>query len=128
MDDTTGLGPEHTSVYRLYDGTYRFCVHHYTGSSDIEHSAARVDLNVDDGSGSPTNYTYFPPAGQAADSKVWRVVDVVVSGGQVTSVTTLGDYQAVGMSAYNPAGESDGRTYSTAVSQSGSITKSVLNK
>ncbi|MDD4179232.1 MAG: hypothetical protein PHH14_04195 [Candidatus Margulisbacteria bacterium] len=107
-DDRTSYGPEHTTIYRLYEGTYRFCVHHYAGSSDIQSSSARVDLNVDDGVNTPATYTFTPPSGQASDKTVWMVFDVNVdSSGKITSVNTLGSYGTQSKDTYDPGGAAD---------------------
>lgn len=115
-DDTSSYGPEHTTVYQLYEGSYRFCVHHYAGSSDIEHSSARVDLNVDDGTTVAT-YTFTPPSGQPADKPVWQVCDIAVnSSGKITGVTTLNSYGDQSKATYDPNGDPD-QVYTTATSQ-----------
>lgn len=114
-DDTSSYGPEHTTVYRLQEGTYRFCVHHYTGSSDIENSNALVGLNVDDGLGNIATYSFTPPTGQTSDKNVWEVCDIAVnSSGKITSVTTLGTYGDASKATYDPNGDAD-QVYTSSV-------------
>ena len=111
-DDTSSYGPEHTTVYRLYEGTYRFCVHDYShryGGSIISTSEVKIDLNIDDGAGNVATYSFTPPASQpATSSEVWEVCDITVnSSGAITGVTALATYAAAGKAAYNPGGASD---------------------
>lgn len=118
-DDTSGYGPEHTTVYRLYDGTYRFCVHHYAGSSTIQDSGAQVILNADDGRGTANTYIWTPPS-QPAGTVVWEVCDVVVSGGRITAVNTLSTYGDQSKATYDPGGEAD-QVWTTALTTIKSI-------
>ena len=72
----------------LHDGVYRYSVHHYSGTSTISSSGASVSMFVD-GLGI---YSLTPPAGAAAVNDVWRLWDITVTGGRVTSVTAVNTY------------------------------------
>ena len=88
-DDTTSFGPEITSVYKLLPGTYRFNVHHYSGSSGISDSSANVNLIIS-GGGTSAIYNFTPPGGMTAVDDVWQVCDITVdANGNVTGVSTL---------------------------------------
>jgi hypothetical protein len=90
-DDTSSYGPEVTSIYKLYEGTYRFSIHHYSGTSNISNSNANINLIVA-GGGRSGIYNFTPPSGATAEKDVWRVCDIVVdSSGNISSVTALGD-------------------------------------
>ena len=90
-DDTSSYGPEVVSAYKLYQGTYRYCVHDYAGSSDITNSGATVNLIVSSGS-SAGIYNFTPPSGATGVDDVWNVCDISVdSGGNVSSISTLGN-------------------------------------
>jgi hypothetical protein len=113
-DDTDGYGPEHTTVYRVQEGTYRFCVHHYAGSSSIENSGAVVTLNVDDGQSSPATYRFTPPANQDSTKLVWQVFDASINSSGQATITTLGTYGAPSKATYDPNSEAD-TLYTTSV-------------
>jgi len=87
-DDTSSYGPEIITVTALHDGVYRYSVHHYSGTSTISSSGASVSMFVD-GLGI---YSLTPPAGAAAVNDVWRLWDITVTGGRVTSVTAVNTY------------------------------------
>ena len=108
-DDTSSYGPEVVSVYKLYNGTYRYCVHHYSGSSDISNSGATINLIISGGSRSGI-YNFTPPAGATAVNDVWNVFDLGVdSSGNVSSISTLGtishNVTASSHEAYSPNNE-----------------------
>ena len=124
-DDTSSYGPEVTSIYRLYPGTYRFCIHHFSGSSSISDSGANVNLIVS-GGGRSAIYNFTPPAGGAAVNDVWRVVDVAVdSSGNISSVDILGDFlQGVSASSSEAFSPNNEATYR---GPNGGITAQVLS-
>jgi hypothetical protein len=88
-DDQDGNGPEIVTVYQLYEGVYRYSVHHYAGDSTITTSGASVSLIVD-GLGI---YQLVPAVGASAVKDVWRLWEITVSGGKVVDVTVLNDYR-----------------------------------
>lgn len=81
VDDTSGYGPEVISIFRFEEpGTYTYSVYHFSGSSTITESPARVELNLN---GVVTIFT--PPAGQGASDRTWNIFELVVSAsGNVT--------------------------------------------
>jgi hypothetical protein len=87
-DDTTSYGPEVTSISRLRSGTYRYSVRHYAGDGTIATSSAEVNVVIPD----VGIYRYTPPAGQAAGTDIWRVFDIVIDSGRVTTVNPINDY------------------------------------
>jgi len=89
IDYTSGYGPEHTILTAIREGTYRFCVHLYSGTGTIATSEAIVRLDV------PTKGIVgqvFTPPTQASTLEVWRVFDLIVNASGNVSVSTLGDY------------------------------------
>jgi hypothetical protein len=89
-DDTSGYGPEVTSISKLRLGTYRYSVRHYAGEGNISTSGAQVNLIIPDMGGI---YRFTPPASQPANTNVWRVFDITIdSNGKVTAVNTINDY------------------------------------
>jgi hypothetical protein len=127
-DDISSYGPEVTSIYRLYNGTYRFGVHHFSGSEAISNSGANVNLIVS-GGGRTDIYNFTPPSGATAINDVWNVCDIAVnSSGDITSITTLGDYlhgiSASSGEAFSPNREA---TYSGPASGF-SVSPAMINK
>lgn len=77
-DNTQGLGPEITTIYKFFPGTYRFSVHHYAGGgATIATSPARVELVLNG-----QLHIYTPPdpgtITLGVDS-VWQVFNIVVA-------------------------------------------------
>lgn len=122
-DDTSSYGPEVVSIYNLYPGTYRYCVHHYSGSSDISSSGANVNLSVSTG-GHAGTYNFLPPAGAVGDDDVWEVFDMTVdSSGLITSITTLGTYlNSVSASSHNSFSPNNEETVAYGISGSSVLT------
>lgn len=83
VDDITSYGPEvFTALSFPQAGTYHYAIHHFSGSSTISASPARVELTLE---GQTT--VYFPPTGQAATDKYWNVFDIIVdTSGNITIV------------------------------------------
>lgn len=72
VDDTSGFGPEITTIPDFpFAGTYRYGVHLFSGSSNIQDSPARVELNL---AGDVEVFT--PPSG--APTECWAVFDIDV--------------------------------------------------
>ncbi len=88
VDDTTGFGPEVTTMSGFpFAGTYSYRVHRYSGEGDIQSSPARVVLNLDGDS-----HIYTPPAGEPDDC--WSVFTITVDESGNTSLVeddTWGD-------------------------------------
>lgn len=91
VDDTSSYGPEILSATRLEEeGTYTYYVHHYSGSSSITNSPARVELNQ---AGSVRVFT--PPAGQQIGDRYWIVFSLNVDSlGSVTSINTINSWSS----------------------------------
>lgn len=113
-DDTSSYGPEVTTIYKLYPGTYRFNVHHYAGSGNIYTSPSQVVLSIPSG---PTagNYTFSAPAGAtdtsggaSAAGDVWQVFDLQVNATGIYRIDTLGTWlhniSAGSHSSFSPGG------------------------
>lgn len=96
VDDVTSYGPEVITISRFTSGTYRYSVHHFSGTGTIYSSPARVELTLN---GSTTIYTPPAPGGTAigADT-VWQVFELVVDGSGNVTVTPLNTY-VLGVSA-----------------------------
>jgi hypothetical protein len=73
VDDTSSFGPEvFTAVDFPAAGIYHYVVHHFSGSSTISNSPARVELRVN---GITT--TFIPSADSTA--RYWHVFDIIVN-------------------------------------------------
>ncbi len=83
VDDVTSYGPEvFTAMGFPEAGTYHYSVYHYSGSSTITDSPARVELTLN---GRTT--AFIPPAGQSSIDTWWNVFDIVVdTNGNITIV------------------------------------------
>ena len=103
VDDTTSFGPEVTYLSDFpFDGTYYYSVYHYSGSSDIQASPARVELQIND-----DVYIFSPPEGTATEC--WGVFTIDFAAGAAT-VSELGEWQT-GSTCYDPTGDtSEGET------------------
>lgn len=109
-DDTSSYGPEITSIYKLYPGTYRYCIHHYTGPGTISDSKAEVNLILSGGGQTGIRKFTAPTTGGLAVNDVWRVCDIVVdSSGNITAINELGDFlrgvSASSGESFSPNGE-----------------------
>ena len=90
VDDTSSYGPEVITISRFTAGTYRYSVHHYSGTGNIYTSPARVELTLN---GSTTIYTPPAPGGTAiGDNTVWQVFELVVDGSGNVTITPLNTY------------------------------------
>ena len=88
-DDTTGYGPEVTSISRLRQGTYRYSVRHYAGTGTIATSGVEVNVVIP-GIGI---YMFTPPVGQPNGTDIWRIIDIVVdSPGHIAAINPINDY------------------------------------
>jgi len=98
-DDTSSYGPEVSTIYKLYKGTYRFNVHHYKGSGNITTSTPASAVVFDIPSGAMAGIRSFsPPAsgalgGSSGTGDVWQVFDFDVdASGNITAIRELGTY------------------------------------
>jgi len=94
-DDTDSYGPEvTTALSQMADGTYRFCVRNYSGETDGGLCASSAEVRVyipstGSGSASVSETRSVPTTCPSGDNLLWQVYEIVVSGGVVTSYTTL---------------------------------------
>jgi uncharacterized protein YfaP (DUF2135 family) len=86
-DDTGSYGPEVVTIRTLYNGVYRYCVHHYGGSETISSSGARVTMVID----RLGIYELSPPSGGTGENDAWRLWDITVQNGAVTGVRQIND-------------------------------------
>lgn len=91
VDDVTSFGPEVVTINRFVTGTYRYSVHHFSGSSNIFTSPARVELQLN---GQTSIYTPPNPGTTAiGDDSVWVVFELVVSSTGTVTVVPKNTYQ-----------------------------------
>ena len=83
----TDNGPETTTIVVPRTGTYRFYVHHFSGSSNIASSGAQVKVYK----GDALLGTFNPPASSLGDDAVWSVftMEVTTGGETITPVNTI---------------------------------------
>jgi uncharacterized protein YfaP (DUF2135 family) len=85
VDDVTSYGPEVFTALRFPEaGTYHYAVYHFSGSSTITASPARVELMLN---GEKTIFT--PPAGQGASDTWWNVFDIIVDDAGNMRIVTI---------------------------------------
>jgi hypothetical protein len=90
VDDTESFGPEVVTISRFTAGTYRYSIHHYSGSGTIYTSPARVELTLN---GSTTIYTPPDPGATVLGvDSVWQVFELVVDGSGNVTVHPLNVY------------------------------------
>lgn len=82
-DVTSGYGPETMTIHQLYNGTYKFYVHNYSGSPDISTSQAFVQIYNQNGL---LQTVQIPSSGTGT---YWYVCDVAGSNGQITIKNTI---------------------------------------
>ncbi len=89
VDNTSGFGPEIITVVKFETpGTYTFSVHHFSGTSTITSSPARVELSLDG-----VNSVFTPPPGQTTTDKTWNVFELIVDTSFNVTVNTLATWQ-----------------------------------
>jgi len=86
VDDVSSFGPEIITIPSFpLAGRYQYIVHHYGGSSDIQASPARVQVNLE------SDITiYGPPEGTAAE--YWHVFDFVVDNEGTVTIETVNQW------------------------------------
>lgn len=101
-DDTNGFGPEMISVFKLYDGIYRYSVHHYRGTGTLSNAGAHVYMTVD----KLGIFEMTPPADAKGTGDVWNLWDIKVSGKKVIELIPLMNFKnektASDLSAFSP--------------------------
>lgn len=111
LDDTSGEGPETTTINATVSGMYRFSVHNYStqstaGAQGIAASPTRVQLFGP--TGLLKTYT-APTATTATTGNTWRVFEVTVTG----STFTISDANGAGLGYVTAASSGDGSTFLT---------------
>lgn len=88
VDDTSSYGPEVTTISSFpYEGRYTYAVKHYSGSSDIAASPARVELNFEN-----ETQIFSPPTGEA--TICWAVFDFVVDAQGIVTIEELATWES----------------------------------
>lgn len=99
VDDTSSYGPEITTISSFpYAGRYTYAIKHFSGSSDIAASPARVKLDY-----AGERQIFSVPEGEA--TKCWAVFDFVVDETGEVNIETLGTWENdnyCGAREYNP--------------------------
>jgi hypothetical protein len=111
VDDVTGFGPEIITISKFTAGTYRYSVHHYSGTGDFITSPARVELTLN---GATTIFT--PPAAGSTvlgEDSEWQVFELNVDANGNATVNTLNTYSS----------SEPGDTYSVTASALRGVTK-----
>ncbi len=87
VDDVTSYGPEITTISSFpYAGRYSYAVYHFSGSSTIAESPARVKLTIDG-----DTQIFSPPSGDATEC--WAVFDFVVDSNGGVTFETVGAWE-----------------------------------
>lgn len=88
VDDVTSFGPEVTTIPSFpVPGVYEFFVKRFSGSSTIQLSPARVEVNAQG-----ENFAFSPPAGTATDC--WHVFNINVDSSLTGEVVAVNDWVA----------------------------------
>ena len=88
VDDVSSYGPEVTTISSFpYAGRYSYAVKHFSGSSDIAASPARVELDY-----LGDIQIFSPPTGEA--SLCWGVFDFVVDDQGEVTIETNGTWES----------------------------------
>lgn len=90
VDDVTSFGPEVITISRFTSGVYRYSVHHYSGTSTIPASPARVELTL-----SGVTRVFTPPASSTVltEDSVWVVMELIVDSSGAVTVTPVNTYE-----------------------------------
>ena len=87
VDDVTGFGPEVVTFPDFpFPGVYRYAVHLFSGTSTIQASPARVELNI-----RGTVSVFTPPSG--TPTECWSVFDIEVDEFGNALVLPLNDWE-----------------------------------
>lgn len=82
-DVTSGFGPETTTIYQFYNGTYRFYIYKYAGSGEITTSNAVVQIYNQSG----LIYTLQTPT--SGTGRYWYIGDVDGSSQSLNIINTI---------------------------------------
>lgn len=104
VDDVSSYGPETISIMKTNGaytpGTYRYYVHHYSGSSNIPNSGAAVQIYK----GSQLIRSFSAPTttdANVGDNYVWSVFEMTLSADGTYTITPVNSYSSTGYSAYD---------------------------
>ena len=90
VDDTSSFGPEVITINRFEAGTYRYSVHHFTGTGSIFTSPARVELQLN---GETRVFTPPDPGATVlGDDSVWVVFELLAGSSGSVSVSPVNLY------------------------------------
>ncbi len=84
VDVTSGNGPETITITQQLPGTYRYAVHNYSGSPNIDVSGARVDVYINNA----LAQSFSVPQG---NGRYWTVFEL--DGTIITPINTIGNTQ-----------------------------------
>ncbi|MFD1953929.1 S-layer homology domain-containing protein [Paenibacillus thailandensis] len=88
LDDVTSYGPETTTIRVDRDGTYKFYVHHYSGSGTLKTSGAKIEVYR--GAVVEPTEVYEVPTG-SGDELYWIVFEMTVENG-VATFTAINEF------------------------------------
>jgi hypothetical protein len=83
QDITGGFGPETITIPSQRTGTYKYAIHHFSGSQTISTSGATVNVFR----GGTLIGTFRPPEGGIGGGDVWHVFDL--TGTEITTVNAI---------------------------------------
>lgn len=105
LDDTTSYGPETTTIRQLTPGTYTFYVHHYSGTSTIKMSGAKID--VFHGAVPTPSATYTVEEG-SGNELYWIVLKMIVAADGTVTYETVNQFTNVNpLHTITPASSSE---------------------
>jgi hypothetical protein len=87
-DDVTSYGPEIISGFNLYEGTYSYFVHLFSGSGTIADSPALVNLEI---AGQARAYNASTASGTVGE--YWHVFDFVVGSNGGVTITDVNRFE-----------------------------------
>ena len=92
-DDVTSFGPEITTISRPFAGTYRYCVHNFSGNGQhpISDSGANVTLIL---ANQPTR-VYTVPTQNPANHAFWAVFDVTYDAAGNATVVDVNQFGGI---------------------------------
>ena len=89
VDDTSSYGPEVITITSFPSpGQYQYYVHHYSGSSDILNSPARVELNLEG-----RVFTFSPSSAAGEVTRNWAVFDIEVDEALRANMVTVQEWR-----------------------------------
>ena len=87
LDDTSGYGPETTTIYNPNEGTYTFYVYNFSGSPEMSTSGASVRVYT--GSNNEPAYVFNIPTD--ASGKIWTVFRYNSKTRKITPINVVGN-------------------------------------